>query len=394
MFIPLGTDRPRRRRPRATGVIIVLNMLVYLVGLILDVTGTSELETFMSSLALSKSGLENGSVWQLLTYQFAHSPNDIFHMAGNMLFLWIFGSALEDRLGHVNFVVFYLLGGIVAGVAHTLVAVNPVIGASGAVCAATGGFIVLFPRARVKILFIFILIGIFMIPALWVVALFVFFDLSGIFKATGSVAHTAHLAGYAYGFLLALLLVATRIVKSDEYDLIYLIRQRHRRSAYRRVVREAESATRVSSDSDTVIPVLAPAVENPEEAAARNRVMQLFRANQHEEAQQAFRELQKSHPDAVLPESMQLDIANRLQATGDRRTAASAYDRFLDRYPTSRQAPEVRLLLASLMVRFLNRPDDARMLLEKAMPDLQSDGHRALAQRLLEECCSGQEPTT
>jgi outer membrane protein assembly factor BamD (BamD/ComL family) len=82
---------------------------------------------------------------------------------------------------------------------------------------------------------------------------------------------------------------------------------------------------------------------------------------------------------------MQLEIANRLQVDGDRQTAASAYDRFLQRYPGSRHAPEVRLLLASLLIRFLNRPTEARPHLEQAMPDLRSDSHRELARRLLSE---------
>ena len=393
MFIPIGTDRPRRRRPRATGVIIVLNMLVYLVALVLDAGGATKLEGFMNAMALSSHGLTNGEVWQLVTYQFAHSPDDIFHLAFNMVFLWIFGSALEDRLGHVNFVLFLLMGGAVSGIAHTIASVTPVIGASGAVCAATGGFLVLFPRARVKILIIFFLIGIYMIPALWVVAFQVIFDLIGWLQPRGAVAHAAHLAGYAYGFLLALLLIAVGLVKSDEYDLLFLLRQRRRRAAYRSVIRGAESTSHLRTEpSESVIPVLIETEMDPEEARQRNLVIQMIREDRYEEAQKAFRELQSAYPDAVLPESMQLEIANRLQADGDRSSAATAYDRFLDRYPSSRQAPEVRLLLASLLVRFLNRPADAQSLLNKALPDLRSDGHRDLAQRLLRE--SGAEPAT
>lgn len=393
MIIPIGTDKARRRRPRATGVIIVLNMLVYLVALVLDASGTAKLEVFMNALALSGQGLTHGDIWQLVTYQFAHSPDDIFHLVFNMIFLWIFGAALEDRLGHVNFVVFLLMGGAVSGIAHTLTTVHPVIGASGAVCAATGGFLVLFPRARVKILIIFFLIGIYMIPALWVVAFQVILDLLGWLNSGSQVAHSAHLAGYAYGFLLALLLIAVGLVKSDEYDLLFLLRQRRRRAAYRRVIRETESTSRIrTTPGETVIPVLAETDHDPEEARLRNLVMRMIREDRYTEAQQAYRELQSSHPDAVLPESMQLEIANRLQVDGDRSLAASAYDRFLDRYPSSRQAPEVRLLLASLLIRFLNRPNDAQSLLKKALPDLRSDGHRELAQKLLRE--SGAEPAT
>ena len=386
MLIPIGTDRPRRRRPRATGTIIVLNMLVYLFAMVLEAGGGARLDAFMNAMALSKAGLADGEFWQLLTYQFAHSPVDLFHLAFNMLFLWIFGSALEDRMGHVNFVIFLVMGGGVAGLAHTLTSIAPVIGASGAVCAATGGFIVLFPRARIRILLFFFLIGVYMIPAMWVVAFQVIVDMVGWFNPQGAVAYSAHLAGYAYGFLLAVLLVATGIVKSDEFDLPFLMKQRRRRAAYRRVVNETDSTSRLNQSPDSKpIPVLTETDQDPEEATLRSKVIRLIRHDRMEEAQVAFRDLMSSHPRAVLPESTQLEIANRLQSLGDREAAAGAYERFLDAYPSSRQAPEVRLLLASLLIRFLERPEDAKPLLEEALPDLKSDGHRALARRLLED---------
>ena len=393
MLIPIGTDRPRRRRPRATGTIIVLNMLVYLVALILDTSGTAKVEGFMSAMSLNRGGLADGELWQLLTYQFAHSPVDIFHLAFNMLFLWIFGSALEDRLGHVNFVLFLLMGGAVAGIAHTMSTVAPVIGASGAVCAATGGFVVLFPRARIRIIWIFILIGVYMIPAMWIVAFQVIIDTVGWLNPQGPIAYSAHLAGYAYGFLLAALLVAVGIVKSDEYDLLFLLRQRRRRAAYRRVVQESESTSRVrNTPGESVVPVITDNELDPEEASHRNRVIRMIRESRFDEAQDAFKELQESHPKTVLPESMQLEIANRLQSRGERSTAAHAYEQFLDRYPGSRQAPEVRLLLASLLIRFLDQPANAHTLLEKAIPELKSESHRELAYRLLKQ--SGPEPAS
>ena len=90
---------------------------------------------------------------------------------------------------------------------------------------------------------------------------------------------------------------------------------------------------------------------------------------------------------------MQLEIANRIQSDGDRRTAAIAYERFLDRYPDSRQAPEVRLLLSMLMIRFLNRSEDAVTLLEKTSLELTSQSHQALATKLLEEARTRESPT-
>jgi len=75
-------------------------------------------------------------IWQFITYQFMHG--DWMHLVGNMLFLWVFGNAVEDRFGHVGYAAFYLIGGIAAGVGHVLDTNAPVIGASGSVAAVTG----------------------------------------------------------------------------------------------------------------------------------------------------------------------------------------------------------------------------------------------------------------
>ena len=122
-------------------------------------------------------------------------------------------------------------------------------------------------------------------------------------------------------------------------------------------------------------------------------MIKLIRTNAFEEAQDRFRRLQIDYPESVLPEAMQLEIANRIQADGDRDTAAVAYERFLKRYPSSRQAPEVRLLLAVLLIRFLNRSQEAIPLLEKATPDLISESHRRLAEKLLDEAGTAKEPS-
>ncbi|MBG83738.1 MAG: hypothetical protein CMJ40_04225 [Phycisphaerae bacterium] len=393
MLIPIGTDRARRRRPRVTGTFIVLNMLVYLSALVLEASGGSSLEAFMDKLSLSNAGLKQGHLWQLITYQFAHSPSDLFHLGFNMLFLWIFGSALEDRLGHVNFALFLLMGGAVAGVAHTIDSLSPVIGASGAVCAATGGFLILFPMARIRIVFFFFLIGIYMIPAIWLVAFQILLDLFGWLNPGEPVAYSAHLAGYLYGFLFITGLLLLRIIKSDQQDLLYIIKQRRRRAEYRRVVQESQTATFTQQRDSKALPLLSEPDRDPEETRQRNQVIKLIRTNAFEEAQDRFRRLQIDYPESVLPEAMQLEIANRIQADGDRDTAAVAYERFLKRYPSSRQAPEVRLLLAVLLIRFLNRSQEAIPLLEKATPDLISESHRRLAEKLLDEAGTAKEPS-
>ncbi len=127
------------------------------------------------------------------------------HLLGNMLFLWIFGNNIEDRLGRIKFVFFYLLCGIVASLTHVLFnpgSLIPVIGASGAVSGVMGAYLALFPTARVRTLvFLFVLVTTMDIPAsVFLVIWFLFQFLSG---AGGSgIAWLAHVGGFILGFLL------------------------------------------------------------------------------------------------------------------------------------------------------------------------------------------------
>jgi membrane associated rhomboid family serine protease len=144
----------------------------------------------------------------------------ILHLGGNMLFLWIFGNNVEDAMGPVKFVLFYLLGGIAALFGQVIIDPNsvvPTIGASGAIAAVLGGYILLYPRARVvTVIFIVIFFTIVELPALVVLGLwfveqvaFGYFDLSSPTGGGGGVAYFAHIGGFLFG-LAAIKLFAGR----------------------------------------------------------------------------------------------------------------------------------------------------------------------------------------
>jgi membrane associated rhomboid family serine protease len=145
----------------------------------------------------------------------------ILHIAGNMLFLWIFGNNVEDALGRVKYLAFYLAGGIAALALQVAVAPNstaPTLGASGAIAAVLGAYIVLYPRARVLTLVIIIFFfTVIEIPA-WIMlglwfALQAVYGAAGLTNPTGAgggVAYFAHIGGFAFGFLLIRLLVRPR----------------------------------------------------------------------------------------------------------------------------------------------------------------------------------------
>jgi membrane associated rhomboid family serine protease len=153
----------------------------------------------------------------VLTAMFMHGG--LLHLGGNMLFLWIFGNNVEDAMGSVKYLLFYLLGGVAAMALQTVIDLGadvPTLGASGAVSAVLGAYIVLHPRARiVTLIFIILFFTIIELPAmlvlgLWFAQQLVFAALDyGSAGEGGGVAYFAHIGGFAFG-LLAVTLFATR----------------------------------------------------------------------------------------------------------------------------------------------------------------------------------------
>lgn len=157
--------------------------------------------------------LPDKSVWlALLTSMFLHGG--IMHLAGNMLFLWVFGNNIEDHLGRVRFLAFYLVGGIVATGAHVALNLDstiPVVGASGAIAAVMGAYLVWFPDAPVRTVIIFFLITVVDLRAKWLLG---FWFVSQFFiNPNAGVAWAAHVGGFVFGVAIGLLVRASRALQ-------------------------------------------------------------------------------------------------------------------------------------------------------------------------------------
>ena len=140
----------------------------------------------------------------VLASMFLHGG--LVHLGGNMLFLWIFGNNIEDRLGHVRYLLFYLAAGIVATLAHIAVQPSstvPVVGASGAIAGVMGAYLVWFPKARVTTLFIFFFIIFRQIQARWVLA--IWFLSQFLINPNDGVAWVAHVGGFVFGAVVGLI---------------------------------------------------------------------------------------------------------------------------------------------------------------------------------------------
>jgi membrane associated rhomboid family serine protease len=226
MMFPIGDDRtPGGSAPLVVIALIVLNVLAFLIEL------TQPSQAALQSFIQAWGVVPHEYVvrhdlpptiplpfWStLFTSMFLHAG--WMHLGGNMLYLWIFGDNLERVMGHGRFLVFYLICGIAAGIAQIVAsgASNiPSLGASGAISGVLGGYILLFPNNRIRVL---TRAGIASVPALVVLGFWIVIQLiSGI----GSIAHTAQSGGVAYmahigGFVAGLLLVKVMTVGRPAY---------------------------------------------------------------------------------------------------------------------------------------------------------------------------------
>jgi len=208
-MLPIRDHNPTRQTPYVTYTLMAINILVFGIGY-LTLTTDQALSQFYYNYALIPARFSAGENYTaLITSMFLHAG--FMHLAGNMLFLWIFGDNLEDKMGPVWFLVFYIVSGIGADIAQFAVDPNspiPVVGASGAIAGVMGGYLLLFPKAKVDI-FIFLIVFIRVIPIPAWVMLGLWFGMqlfSGVTAdiSGGGVAYWAHAGGFIVGFILTI----------------------------------------------------------------------------------------------------------------------------------------------------------------------------------------------
>jgi membrane associated rhomboid family serine protease len=208
-MIPLRDVIPSRTTPGVTVTLIAVNVAVYLFQLMLTDRGQ---DAFILGFGLVPAYFSPISV---VTAMFVHSG--LAHLGGNMLFLWIFGDNVEDRLGHGRFIVFYLACGFAAAFAQTALnpeSLVPMVGASGAIAGVMGAYFVLYPQSRVlTLIFLFIFVDIVEIPAIFFLGIWFLMQLlSGVgslgvsHSAAGGVAFWAHIGGFVAGLLIGIVL--------------------------------------------------------------------------------------------------------------------------------------------------------------------------------------------
>lgn len=209
-MIPLRDQNPSGRVPFITYSLIAINILVFAWQMMQMQTNPDEVFAMALVPADVTSGIQVSDWLHAIASMFMHGG--IAHILGNMLYLWIFGDNIEDAMGHGRYLLFYLAGGLFAALAHILtdpISTIPTVGASGAIAAVLGAYMVLYPRHKVLTL---IILGFFIrtsyIPAVIVLGLWGLLQLlQGVFALDGpadmgGIAFWAHIGGFAFGMLL------------------------------------------------------------------------------------------------------------------------------------------------------------------------------------------------
>jgi membrane associated rhomboid family serine protease len=208
-MFPYKDENPTRTIPFVTISIIIINITVFFIQL----SDPSAFKTILFSYGATPSYLLSldstrpvHPLLTLFTSMFMHGG--LLHIASNMLYLWIFGNNIEDRLGHIKFTFFYLSAGIVAAYAHSISnpsSVIPMIGASGAVSGVLGAYLLLFPYAKVHtLIFLGFFVQVIRLPAFIVIGFWVVIQLINGFLSkgvveNGGVAWFAHIGGFVFG---------------------------------------------------------------------------------------------------------------------------------------------------------------------------------------------------
>jgi membrane associated rhomboid family serine protease len=380
MLLPIRTNIRSRRTPYMNYALIVVNVIIFLITY---TGGEQTLHGWAQKYMLTPA---YPFLWQFITYAFLHGS--IGHIFGNMFFLYMFGNNVNDRLGHVGYLLFYLAGAVFSAVGHILIAplhgsgiATPVLGASGAIAAVTGAYLVLYPQSLITIVYWFFIVGTMEVPAIYLILLKMIFIDNIIARTAPNIAYDAHLAGYTFGMGAILLLLAIKFLPEDDFDLWAIIRRWNQRRVYRDIIAQnGDSFSGRLSKKIEVKEVKTEAQKQTEEKISALRQEILTRINQRNLAAAAelYLELAKENGGQPLPRQTMLDIANQLMSAGKWPDAAETYEKFLHYYSGTEHFEQVQLMLGIIYARYL--PDKTKALdyLKKAYGKLSDAGQKKM----------------
>ena len=392
MFIPIRTEYRMAHRPWVNYALVAINVLVYVVGF----NGSNKaIDPWMLNA-------DDPQLVQFFSAAFLHA--DFMHVAGNMLFLWVFGGPLNDRFGHVAYLAFYLAGAVLSSLGYILLGGSGhLLGASGAISAVTGAYLVLLPQVRLTVLMILYYITTFQMSSLYFVGFqFIYNVLMTATGTGGRVAVAAHSAGYVFGIAVGFVVLALRMVPRDQMDLLSMFSHARRRGRYKRMVSQGYKPFQADGPASPAGgPRLEPSrygrwveaksvrsepsdTQQARELELRQEITAACARHDLPVAVEKYLQLVQIAEDAVLSRQAQLDVANQLMAQEQYPAAADAYERFLRHYGNYEHTSDIHLMVGLIYGRYLHQYDRAEHYLSQAAARLSDQRKAAMAQAELD----------
>ncbi|MBN1554114.1 MAG: rhomboid family intramembrane serine protease [Phycisphaerae bacterium] len=385
MIIPLRTNYRLRKTPWVNYAIIAANVLLYTLGYS---ASTTEHQMRITAWMLQP---DTPMIEQFFSCMFLHAG--LIHLLGNMVFLWVFGNAINDKFGHAGYLAFYLAGGVLAGIGYLLLAgTAPVLGASGAIAAVAGAYLVLLPATNVTLLvwLLYLLLPVDVSSLYFILFQFLFDSYmtlsSKITPGSGGVAYAAHATGYAFGILVAAGMLAAKLLPRDDFDLLHMLKAWRRRAEYRRMARGGFDPFSPTTPPPGMRNVEVKTVEiapaksaSAEELQLRKDISAACGDHNLPEAARLYLQLEPIAENPVLSQQQQLDVANQLMATKSYAAAGRAYERFIEHFPRYEFLGDIHLMLGLLHSRYLRQYDQATASLTRALELLDDPAKKAMA---------------
>ncbi|MGA2501417.1 MAG: rhomboid family intramembrane serine protease [Tepidisphaeraceae bacterium] len=348
---PAIVDNSDARTPWMNRLLVLANVAVFLWQRVNPAV--------MPRFQLTANSLQ---LWMFLSYAFLHVG--WWHLIFNMVALMVFGPNLNRRLGNLGYLGFYLGGAAASAVGFVAAGGEAMAGASGAVGAVMGGYVVLCPKARLTV---FVLIGTLEVSSFYFVTIFLLYNMvMAIATRAGSepVAYEAHVAGILFGILSLLALIAMKLAPREPAGLPGLF------DRWRGRVPERHDE---AGDARTLLL-----------SSMRVQATEALRQGNPALAADLYLDLLHADPEQFLSRQAQLDVAAELASQQRYPEAARSYEQFLRHYPAFDQIEEVQLMLGVICSRYLKDDARARELLVTALPKLKGHAKMAMAQAELD----------
>ncbi|MBW8040213.1 MAG: rhomboid family intramembrane serine protease [Planctomycetes bacterium] len=395
LILPFRTNIRTWRTPYANYALIAINLIIFfltwgphrdiIAGQLVKVPIHHSVERFMLVP-------NNWHLQQFLSYAFLHGG--IWHVIGNMFFLYVFGNNVNDKLGHPGYLALYMAGAVFSGIGHTVFHSSspiPTLGASGAVAAVTGAYLALYPQTLLTVLYwLFFFIGTMEIPALYFIGFKLIFWDNMYLRQIPNVAYDAHLSGYAFGVLAILVMLATGVITGSSLDLWAMIKQWNRRRQHRDSVSSGYDpfSGQTMTKKIKVKEVKKTAAQQQQEdkiAHLRNEISSRIAQRNMPAAAKVYLDIMDLDSKQILPRQYLLDIANQLASDNNPDQAAQAYEQFLTHYSKYEYVEQVELMLGILYSRYLQKPELAAKHLQAAVKKLSDPGQLKMCQEELEK---------